>query len=205
MKKLLLLSLLFALLLSLSGGGTAHAFATDPLLDGVDVMSFAGEINRASDIVGYKARLTAPSYDKKTSDFAEHPVYTSRTASNVEVKFHLRDNSVLYLNISFDESDMAQMNDMMDVVYATYLVSGMSQDEIDRMAEVGKVGFGRIHAQAKADRIKAEENALQCFEDGIIRVVAGDDELTSLDEPVPAQDGVTYTFIRLTFLAGSMW
>ena len=81
----------------------------------------------------------------------------------------------------------------------------LSQDEIDRMAEVGKVGFGRIHAQAKADRIKAEENALQCFEDGIIRVVAGDDELTSLDEPVPAQDGVTYTFIRLTFLAGSMW
>lgn len=81
----------------------------------------------------------------------------------------------------------------------------LSQDEIDRMAEVGKVGFGRIHAQVKADRIKAEENALQCFEDGIIRVVAGDDELTSLDEPVPAQDGVTYTFIRLTFLAGSMW
>ena len=36
----------------------------------------------------------------------------------------------------------------------------LSQDEIDRMAEVGKVGFGRIHAQAKADRIKAEENAL---------------------------------------------
>ena len=71
----------------------------------------------------------------------------------------------------------------------------LSQDEIDRMAEVGKVGFGRIHAQVKADRIKA----------GIIRVVAGDDELTSLDEPVPAQDGVTYTFIRLTFLAGSMW
>ena len=54
MKKLLLFPLLFALLLSLSGGRTAYAFATDPLLDGVDVMSFAGEINRASDIVGYK-------------------------------------------------------------------------------------------------------------------------------------------------------
>lgn len=151
MKKLLLLPLLFALLLSLSGGRTAHAFATDPLLDGVDVMSFAGEINRASDIVGYKARLTAPSYDKKTSDFAEHPVYTSRTASNVEVKFHLRDNSVLYLNISFDESDMAQMNDMMDVVYATYLVSGMSQDEIDQM------GWKNQEGNSLADHVYCKE------------------------------------------------
>lgn len=109
----------------------------------------------------------------------------------------LRDLIIALVDVELSAYNRREPGEMLKVL--------LSQDEIDRMAEVGKVGFGRIHAQAKADRIKAEENALQCFEDGIIRVVAGDDELTSLDEPVPAQDGVTYTFIRLTFLAGSMW
>lgn len=106
----------------------------------------------------------------------------------------LRDLIIALVNVELSAYNRREPGEMLKAL--------LSQDEIDRMAEVG---FGRIHAQAKADRIKAEENAVQCFEDGIIRVVAGDDELTSLDEPVPAQDGVTYTFIRLTFLAGSMW
>ena len=55
MKKLLLFPLLFALLLSLSGGRTAYAFATDPLLDGIDVMSFAGEMNGANSFVAISA------------------------------------------------------------------------------------------------------------------------------------------------------
>lgn len=49
---------------------------------------------------------------------------------------------------------------------------------------------------------KAVENTLQCFEDGIFRVFAGENELTALKETIPWTDDTVFTFIRLTMLSG---
>ena len=85
------------------------------------------------------------------------------------------------------------------------LTAWLTSEQIDAEAETGKVGFGRLWSDRKADTEKAVANALQCFEDGIVRVFMGDTELTEPDAPLSVPEGAEFTFIRLTFLAGRMW
>ncbi len=80
-----------------------------------------------------------------------------------------------------------------------------TESEIEDRAQSGKVGFGTIYADKKADRDKAVANVMQCFEDGLIRVFMGDEELTEPDAPLTVLNGAVFTFIRLTFLAGGLW
>ena len=42
----------------------------------------------------------------------------------------------------------------------------------------------------------------KCFEDGIYRIFADDEELTELGQALPWHDGLVFTFVRLTMLAG---
>ena len=81
----------------------------------------------------------------------------------------------------------------------------LTPQQLDDLAESGKVGFGRVWSDQKADPAKAIANAIQCWEDGLVRVFMDDEELTQLDAPLVIPDGAVFTFIRLTFLAGSMW
>ena len=46
------------------------------------------------------------------------------------------------------------------------------------------------------------ENTIQCFEDGIYRVFAGETELTALTDAIPWTEDIVFTFVRLTMLAG---
>ncbi|MDE7318258.1 MAG: hypothetical protein K2N46_00835 [Lachnospiraceae bacterium] len=85
------------------------------------------------------------------------------------------------------------------------VVPYLTKEEIGDQAEAGKVGFGRIYSEKRADVAKASENALQCFEDGLVRVFQNDQELQQLDLPVQIQEGDSFTLIRLTFLAGRLW
>lgn len=85
------------------------------------------------------------------------------------------------------------------------IVPFLTQQELDAQARGGKVSFGRIRSDKKADPHKAIGNALQCWEDGLVRVFMNDEELTQLDAPIVIPDGAVFTFMRLTFLAGSMW
>lgn len=85
------------------------------------------------------------------------------------------------------------------------VVPYLTKEEIGDQAEAGKVGFGRIYSEKRADVAKASENALQCFEDGLVRVFQNDQELQQLDVPVQIQEGDSFTLIRLTFLAGRLW
>lgn len=85
------------------------------------------------------------------------------------------------------------------------LTAWLTPEQIDAEAETGKVGFGRLWSDRKADTEKAVANAMQCFEDGIVRVFMGDTELTEPDAPLSVPEGAEFTFIRLTFLAGRMW
>lgn len=81
----------------------------------------------------------------------------------------------------------------------------LTKEDVEEQAAAGKVGFGQIYSEQKADPAKAVENALQCYEDGLVRVFRGDRELAGLDTPVCLEEGERFTLIRLTFLAGRLW
>ncbi|AZA78172.1 hypothetical protein EG347_11920 [Chryseobacterium sp. G0186] len=73
------------------------------------------------------------------------------------------------------------------------------------LTDTGKVGFGSIYNLKKADLQKAQENAIQAFEDGIFAVFYKEEQLEDLTQTINLSLEHTFTFIRLTFLAGSYW
>lgn len=87
----------------------------------------------------------------------------------------------------------------------TQLIPFLTQEALDDQIRAGRVSFGRIYSDKKADPEKAVLNALQCWEDGIVRVFLNDEELTQLDAPLVIPEKAQLTFLRLTFLAGSLW
>ncbi len=84
------------------------------------------------------------------------------------------------------------------------LLPFLTREEITSQAARGKISFG-VHEGEEADLQKACENSIQCFEDGIYRVFAGEDELTGLEERISWKENLVFTFIRLTMLAGSYY
>jgi len=85
------------------------------------------------------------------------------------------------------------------------LVPFLTAAEISEKSAVGKISFGRIYSDRQADADKAVENALQCFEDGLFRVLINDREIVDLDGTLIIHDNDILTFVRLTFLAGRLW
>ena len=85
------------------------------------------------------------------------------------------------------------------------IIPYLSKEEIEDKAASGKVGFGRIYSDKQADVKKAVENALQCFEDGLVRVFQNQTEVETLDTPVTLTPEDCFTLVRLTFLAGRLW
>jgi hypothetical protein len=73
------------------------------------------------------------------------------------------------------------------------------------LTDTGKVGFGALYNHNQVDLAKAQENAIQAFEDGLYAVFYGDDQLETLTETIDLSQNKNLTFIRLTFLAGSYW
>ena len=81
------------------------------------------------------------------------------------------------------------------------IVPHLTKQEIEDKAGFGKVAFG-LRGGNDADPEAAVKNALQCFEDGIFRVFADDEELERLDQAIPWKEEPVFTFVRLTMLAG---
>lgn len=81
------------------------------------------------------------------------------------------------------------------------ILSFLTKDEIAAQAVRGKIASG-LRGGADAVEEQAVENTIQCFEDGIYRVFAGDDELTGLSDAIPWADDLVFTLIRLTLLSG---
>ncbi|GIQ57252.1 hypothetical protein ACHRVW_19870 [Flavobacterium collinsii] len=73
------------------------------------------------------------------------------------------------------------------------------------LTDTGKVGFGALYNHNKVDLVKAQENAIVAFEDGLYAIFYGDDQLETLTEEIDLSKNKSVTFIRLTFLAGSYW
>lgn len=84
------------------------------------------------------------------------------------------------------------------------MLAYLTKEEIRDQAQCGKISFG-LRGGADAAREKAVENTIQCFEDGIYRVFAGEKELTGLSDVIPWTDSsgdTVFTFIRLAMLSG---
>ena len=73
------------------------------------------------------------------------------------------------------------------------------------LTDTGKVGFGALYNHNKVDLAKAQETALQAFEDGMYAIFYGDDQLETLPQEIKLEENKPLTFLRLTFLAGSYW
>lgn len=83
------------------------------------------------------------------------------------------------------------------------ILGWLTREQIREKASEGKVSFG-LRGGNDADPEKSAANTLQCFEDGIFRVFAGDEELTGLEQRIPwdKEEHLIFTFIRLTMLSG---
>lgn len=85
------------------------------------------------------------------------------------------------------------------------VLSCLTREEIEEKTRAGKVGFGVNYGEKKAEISAAQENALQCFEDGIYRVFQDGEPLEELDKSIVLTEDSVFTFVRLTMLAGRMW
>ncbi|SFW77990.1 hypothetical protein [Chitinophaga sancti] len=81
----------------------------------------------------------------------------------------------------------------------------LTTDQMEGQAANGKIGFGSIYNEEKADLTKAQETALLAFEDGMYAIFANEEELKHLSDHFDLNPDTIITFIRLTFLAGSIW
>lgn len=81
------------------------------------------------------------------------------------------------------------------------LLPFLTREQITDQAARGKISFG-VHGGGEANLQDALENTVQCFEDGIYRVFAGDVELTGLEGGIPWKEDLVFTLIRLTMLSG---
>lgn len=79
------------------------------------------------------------------------------------------------------------------------------ENYLNILTDTGKVGFGSIYNDKKANLEKAQENAIQAFEDGMFAVFYNDEQLENLTQTIDLSTNHSFTFIRLTFLAGSYW
>lgn len=79
------------------------------------------------------------------------------------------------------------------------------ENYLNILTDTGKVGFGSIYNQKKANLEQAQENAIQAFEDGMFTVFYNEEQIENLNQMIDLSLNYTFTFIRLTFLAGSYW
>lgn len=107
-------------------------------------------------------------------------------------------DTVRALLVSLTRLGVRQYNERKDT---GQILTYLTQEEIATQALRGKITFG-LHGGADAVEDKAIENILQCFEDGIFRVFAGEVELTALSMEIPWTEDMVFTFIRLTMLSG---
>lgn len=111
-------------------------------------------------------------------------------------------SSVRELILAVTEAGVREYNHRVE---APEILSYLTGEDIDNQAQAGRISFGINYGEKKADLSKAQENALQCFEDGIYRIFLDGKPLEKLDDSVYITKDSVFTFVRLTMLAGRMW
>lgn len=82
------------------------------------------------------------------------------------------------------------------------IINFLKETQIDDAAATGKVGFGTIYHDKKADLNKAIQVALESYIDGLFAVAIDDKIVEKLDDIVVLKEKTVITFIRLTLLIG---
>jgi hypothetical protein len=82
------------------------------------------------------------------------------------------------------------------------MVDFLTQTQIEDAAAVGKVGFGSIYHDKKANLPKAIQNAIEAHIDGLFVVAANDKVVKELSDVVVLDKNTVLTFVKLTLLAG---
>lgn len=76
----------------------------------------------------------------------------------------------------------------------------LTSEQIEDGAAVGKVGFGAIYSEEKADLTKAITNAILAFEDGLYKIFIDDDEIQHIDKEIFIDKESVVMFLRLTLI-----
>lgn len=100
------------------------------------------------------------------------------------------------------EAGVREYNERME---SSELLSYLTKEELEDKARSGKIAFGVNYGEKKAKLSDAQENAIQCFEDGIYRIFLNEEPLENLDDRIFITEESEFTFVRLTMLAGRMW
>ena len=80
----------------------------------------------------------------------------------------------------------------------------LTQKEFEAGEAIGKIGFNDKKNENIQDEEKAVQNAIECFNDGIYRILINETEAADLGS-IDLHEGDTITFIRLVMLAGRRW
>ncbi|NLM47412.1 MAG: hypothetical protein GX198_01120 [Epulopiscium sp.] len=78
----------------------------------------------------------------------------------------------------------------------------LSKAEIEEKLAAGKVTFEEVYLSKEVHLDEALERAFLAFEDGLIRVLVGEEEIKNLDAPLDLKDEEMVVFIRLMMLSG---
>lgn len=115
-----------------------------------------------------------------------------------------RPTTVRELILAVTEAEVRTYNNRIDT---PQLLAHLTQtkEEIEDQAQAGKVSFQANYNGKKADLTQAQENAIQCFEDGIYRIFQDNRPLGQLEDTITVTEQSVFTFVRLTMLAGRMW
>lgn len=120
------------------------------------------------------------------------------------VPYEIRGNpgTVRELILAAVEAEVAAYRKSLD---EPELLAYLTKEEMDAKAQAGKISFGVNYGKKPADLARAQENAIQCFEDGIYRIFMDGKPLEELDGTISITQENVFTFVRLAMLAGRMW
>ena len=110
--------------------------------------------------------------------------------------------TVRELILAVTQTGVREYNERME---SSELLRYLTKEEIEDQAQAGKIAFGVNYGEKKAQLSEAQENAIQCFEDGIYRIFLDEEPLEDLDTEISITEENVFTFVRLTMLAGRMW
>jgi hypothetical protein len=82
------------------------------------------------------------------------------------------------------------------------IINFLTETQINDAAATGKVGFGAIYNDKKADLNQAIKVAIEAHIDGLFAVAVDDKIVEKLDTIVDLNDNSVVTFLRLTLLIG---
>lgn len=141
-------------------------------------------------------KITVKQFGRKHPILTAHPLSIACSDNNIQLE------QLLLLIVTQQltaYNNKTITTDMDDVSHSA------QHDYIQLLMNTGKAGFGNIYNENSTDLDAAQQNVIEAFKDGIFAVFQGDEQLDMLSQNIDLTLNTPFTFIRLTFLAGSYW